>query len=111
MKKTGVLSCCAGGASWFKQCGDSNDLKFEHTWGEGVQVCKDSRTGEVQKQALLFNQTNTVREQQTAEQETDTSNINRFYTSDSSNVHNYDAFNVMGNLLLTMMSIHIVIFS
>ena len=39
-KKSGKLSCCARGGSWFKNCGDVGDSTFEHTWGEGVQACK-----------------------------------------------------------------------
>ena len=41
IKKSGKLSCCARGGSWFKNCGDSGDSKFEHTWVEGVQACND----------------------------------------------------------------------
>ena len=39
-KKSGKLSCCARGGSWFKNCGDGGDSKFDHTWAEGIQACK-----------------------------------------------------------------------
>ena len=40
-KKSGKRSCCARGGAWFKKCGDAGDTKFEHTWAEGVQACKN----------------------------------------------------------------------
>ena len=40
-KKSGKHSCCARGGSWFKKCGDGDDTKFDHTWVEGMQACKD----------------------------------------------------------------------
>ena len=39
-KKSGKRSCCARGGAWFKNCGDAGEVKFDHTWAEGVQVCK-----------------------------------------------------------------------
>ena len=41
IKKSGKRSCCAPGGAWFKNCGDAGDTKFDHTWAEGVQACKD----------------------------------------------------------------------
>ena len=38
-KKSGKLSCCARGGAWFKKCGDIGDIKFDHTWAEGMQAC------------------------------------------------------------------------
>ena len=38
--KSGKLSCCARGGSWFKNCGDAGDTQFDHTWTEGFQTCK-----------------------------------------------------------------------
>merc|ERR1711934_1145418 len=46
IKKSGKLSCCARGGSWFKNCGDNGDSNFEHTWVEGVQACKSPRLTE-----------------------------------------------------------------
>ena len=28
------------GASWFKNCGNDGNSKFDHTWTEGLQACK-----------------------------------------------------------------------
>ena len=39
-KKSGKRSCCARGGAWFKNCGDEDDLKFEHTWFQGIQACE-----------------------------------------------------------------------
>ena len=39
VKKTGKRSCCAGGGSWYKKCGDEGDSKFDHTWTQGFQAC------------------------------------------------------------------------
>merc|ERR1712224_82064 len=43
-KQNGKRSCCARGGSWFNNCGDVGDSTFEHTWGEGIQACKDAPT-------------------------------------------------------------------
>ena len=39
-KKSGRRSCCARGGAWFKNCGDADDIMFDHTWAEGIQACK-----------------------------------------------------------------------
>ena len=39
MKKSGKLSCCARGGAWFKNCGDTNEKDFDHTWAQGIQAC------------------------------------------------------------------------
>ena len=55
-KQTGKSSCCAPGGSWFQLCGNAGDANFEHTWAEGIQVCKgfaSSLSGEVQTQVIL----------------------------------------------------------
>ena len=44
-KKSGKLSCCTPGGAWFKNCGDPGDPNFDHTWGEGIQACKNFITG------------------------------------------------------------------
>ena len=41
-QKFGKASCCASGGAWFQNCGDPGDTNFEHTWGEGIQACKDA---------------------------------------------------------------------
>ena len=38
--KTGILSCCARGGSWFHMCGDPGDPNVDHTWNEGIEACK-----------------------------------------------------------------------
>merc|ERR1711874_274790 len=40
IKKSGKLSCCAPGGAWFKNCGDSGNSKFDHTWTDGVNTCR-----------------------------------------------------------------------
>merc|ERR1711907_873784 len=44
-KKSGKKSCCGRGGSWYKNCGTSDNKKskkFDHTWFEGIQVCKSA---------------------------------------------------------------------
>ena len=43
-KKSGERSCCARGGTWFKNCGDAGNAKFDHTWAEGIRACKGSST-------------------------------------------------------------------
>ena len=40
----GKRSCCARGGAWFKNCGDTGDAKFNHTWAEGIRACKGFAT-------------------------------------------------------------------
>ena len=44
IKKSKKLSCCARGGSWYKNCGDEGDSKFDHTWYEGAEACKGKLT-------------------------------------------------------------------
>ena len=39
-RRSGKLSCCARGGSWFDKCGDAGDPSAQHTWVEGVRVCE-----------------------------------------------------------------------
>ena len=39
-KKSGKLSCCGLGGSWFGNCGSAGDIKLDHTWYEGLRSCK-----------------------------------------------------------------------
>ena len=60
IKKSKKLSCCARGGSWFKNCGDDGDLKFDHTWLEGLRACKDFvslLSDEAQRQAMQRHET------------------------------------------------------
>ena len=43
-RKSGKLSCCAPGGSWFKQCGNPGDSNYDHTWDEGTQACEGKCT-------------------------------------------------------------------
>ena len=38
--KSGTMSCCGRGGSWFKLCGVGSSAKLQHTWYEGIQACK-----------------------------------------------------------------------
>ena len=40
-KKSGKYSCCARGGAWFNNCGDEGDAKYNHTWVEGNQACRN----------------------------------------------------------------------
>ena len=39
-KKSGKMSCCGRGGSWFGNCGSAGNTKLDHTWYEGLQACK-----------------------------------------------------------------------
>ena len=45
-KQSGRRSCCAPGGAWFKNCGDTGDTKFGHTWAEGIHACKRKQVGQ-----------------------------------------------------------------
>ena len=38
--KSGEMSCCGRGGSWFRHCGSSGSRKRHHTWYDGIQACK-----------------------------------------------------------------------
>ena len=38
--KSGKISCCGRGGSWFGNCGSNGNAKLDHTWYEGIQACK-----------------------------------------------------------------------
>merc|ERR1712187_14779 len=42
--KSGRVSCCAPGGSWYKNCGAANNDNFDHKWSEGTEVCKPPET-------------------------------------------------------------------
>ena len=60
IEKTGKLSCCARGGSWFGNCGGADNAKREHTWHEGLQAC----TSRQSKVAIAQQQKNENDEQQ-----------------------------------------------
>ena len=39
-RKSGRVSCCAPGGSWFKTCGGVVNKNVDHRWSEGVKACK-----------------------------------------------------------------------
>jgi len=47
IKKTGKLSCCARGGSWFGDCAATANADVQHTWYEGVQACKGRQRNKV----------------------------------------------------------------
>ena len=38
--KSGKMSCCGRGGSWFRNCGGTGSTKLRHTWYEGISACK-----------------------------------------------------------------------
>ena len=40
IQKSGRMSCCGYGGSWFGNCGSARNARFGHTWSEGVWICK-----------------------------------------------------------------------
>merc|ERR1719182_1195250 len=44
LKKSGKRSCCGPGGAWFKNCGNPGDSKFGHTWFEGIEACKETKS-------------------------------------------------------------------
>ena len=68
-KSSGKLSCCARGGDWFNKCGDPGDSKFDHTWFEGIQACKDV-TKEAQSQSILPHQISIAQQQNHTQQQT-----------------------------------------
>ena len=43
IKKSGKLSCCGRGGSWFGNCGSAGNSKLGHTWHEGIWACKTTQ--------------------------------------------------------------------
>lgn len=40
IQKSGRSSCCGSGGSWFGNCGGGDRTKLEHTWSDGIRVCR-----------------------------------------------------------------------
>ena len=38
--RSGKMSCCGRGGSWFGNCGSTGNTKFEHAWLDGLQACR-----------------------------------------------------------------------
>ena len=43
-KKSGKISCCGRGGSWFGNCGSVGSIHFDHTWYEGIRACKSRQS-------------------------------------------------------------------
>ena len=39
-EKSGRVSCCAPGGTWFKKCGGAGNRNVDHRWFEGLETCK-----------------------------------------------------------------------
>ena len=61
IKKSGKMSCCGRGGSWFGNCGNVGDMKFARTWHEGIWTCKTR-----QFQAVLDQQLHAFQSKQNA---------------------------------------------
>ena len=47
--KSGKVSCCGHGGSWFRNCGGAGNTRLQHTWHDGIRSCKartQPRTGQ-----------------------------------------------------------------
>ena len=40
IKRSGKLSCCGRGGSWFGNCGAAGTAKLRYKWSDGIQACK-----------------------------------------------------------------------
>ena len=61
IEKSGKISCCGRGGSWFKNCGGTGKKKLHHRWYEGIQACK-VRT---QSKAVVGQKSNSVQQKHT----------------------------------------------
>ena len=52
IQRSGKASCCGHGGSWFQNCGGAGNKKVDHTWQEGIRVCKAQQSQEVVGQQL-----------------------------------------------------------
>ena len=59
--KSGKMSCCGRGGSWFKNCGGTGKMKLHHTWYEGIQACKTPS----QSKTVIGNQLNGAHQEDT----------------------------------------------
>ena len=56
--KSGKMSCCARGGSWFKSCGGAGNTELQHTWYEGIQACK----GQLKQKKIIDQHLNVVQQ-------------------------------------------------
>ena len=57
-KKSGKLSCCGRGGSWFGDCGSAGDVNAGHTWYEGIRACQAGQFQTAAAQQLHFTKVN-----------------------------------------------------
>ena len=50
--KSGRMSCCGRGGSWFGDCGSAGNANVGHTWSEGIRACKVRQFQTVVRQQL-----------------------------------------------------------
>ena len=74
--KSGKLSCCARGGSWFGKCGATGNAQVQHTWSEGIQVCKAR-----QPNAVMGQQRNDNIEQTGNNSPNDSGDVITFHTT------------------------------
>ena len=43
IRKSGKMSCCGRGGTWFGTCGGAGNTKVDRTWYEGIRACKAGR--------------------------------------------------------------------
>ena len=95
LKKTTRLSCCARGGAWFERCGDTSDIKFDHTWVEGIQACKGvapvqslvllEKQVHVRSKGMMMRSINVTKMGNDAEKSTNESEVNvRLVTKENS---------------------------
>merc|ERR1712032_537276 len=68
IRKSGKMSCCGRGGSWFGTCGGADNTQIEHTWYEGIRTCKARR----QSKAAMGQQLRTAQQQKLNESSNDT---------------------------------------
>ena len=61
-KKSGIMSCCGRGGSWFGNCGGIRDTNIGHTWYEGLQACK----AQAQSKAVIGQELSDVSQERNA---------------------------------------------
>ena len=55
--KSGAMSCCGRGGSWFGNCASAGHTKVHHTWQEGIRACKDRQFQSVVDHPIYASQT------------------------------------------------------
>ena len=56
IKKSGKLSCCGRGGSWFEKCGSVGNGNLGHAWYEGIRACRTPQSQAAADQQLHASQ-------------------------------------------------------